>query len=191
MLKEAGWEDTNGNGILDKEIDGERREFSFQLLSFNTPTSESFTIVAAEGARQVGVDIEVIRMEGRTLIKRLNDGNFTAAFNGQGVEPTPDDFSQVWLSTSVPPTGTNRVNFQNAEADSLIRKISVTMDSTSRSTLYHRFQEIIYANQPMIFLYSPFDLVVVSKRFDYQVSSIAPNLKFNALRLRDSTELTL
>ncbi len=187
LLKEAGWQDTTGDGVLDKVIDGERREFNFQLLSFNTSTSEAFTVVAAAGAREVGVNIEVIRMEGRALIKLLNDGNFTAAFNGQGVEPTPDDFSQVWLSTSVPPTGTNRVNFQSAEADLLIRQISVTTDSTSRARMYRRFQEIIYANQPMIFLYSPYDLIVVSKRFDYQVSSIAPNLEFNALRLRDST----
>ncbi len=190
LLREAGWADTNDNGILDKVIDGERVEFSFQLLSFNTSTSEAFTLAMAQEARRVGIDIEVTRMEGRALIKRLNDGKFTAAFNGQGGEPTPDDFSQVWSSTSVPPSGTNRVNFQNAEADSLVQQISTTMDSSVRKDLYYRFQEIIYANQPMIFLYSPYDLVVVSKRFDYRASSIAPNLEFNALRVRDSLELT-
>ncbi len=191
LLRQAGWADTNDDGVLDKVIDGERLEFSFQLLSFNTSTSEAFTLAMAQEARRVGIDIEVTRMEGRALIKRLNDGQFTAAFNGQGGEPTPDDFSQVWSSTSVPPSGTNRVSFQSAEADSLIQQISVTMDSAARNDLYRRFQEIIYANQPMIFLYSPYDLVVVSKRFDYRVSSIAPNVKFNALRLRDSLELTL
>ncbi|MBB4078574.1 peptide/nickel transport system substrate-binding protein [Lewinella aquimaris] len=184
LLREAGWSDSNGNGILDRTIEGERREFQFQLLTYPMPTSEAVTLVIAEGARRVGIDIQVTKMEPRALMARLDAGDFSATFYGQGFEPTPDDFAQVWSSTSVPPSGTNRGNFNNPEADSLIRKIAITMDTSARATLYRRFQEIIYANQPMIFLYSPYDRIVISKRFEYSISSIAPNLKFNALKLK-------
>ena len=187
LLRQAGWEDTNGDGTLDRLINGQRRELRFQLLSYPTPTSEAITLVTAEGARKVGIGIEVIRREPRSLLASLDAGNFTASIYGQGFEPTPDDFSQVWLSTSVPPNGTNRSNFRSAEADSLIRRIATMTDEEQRADLYRRFQEIVYANQPMIFLYSPYDRIVVAKRFDYEVTSIAPNLKFNALRLTSSS----
>ncbi|WP_168797555.1 ABC transporter substrate-binding protein [Neolewinella litorea] len=184
LLRRAGWRDTNDNHILDKVIDGERRELSFELLSTPSPTSEAVALEIAQSARAVGVDIRVMRQEPRTLLQELTTGNFTASFYGQGFEPTPDDFSQVWSSTSVPPSGTNRANFQNAEADSLIVRIARTIDPQSRAPLYRRFQEIIYDNQPMIFLYSPFDRLVVSKRLEYAPTSLAPNVNFNTLRIR-------
>ncbi|CAH0999640.1 Oligopeptide-binding protein AppA [Neolewinella maritima] len=182
LLREAGWVDTNGDGTVDKLIDGQRRELSFQLLSYPTPDSEAVTLLVAEGARKVGVEIQVVKREPRSLLSTLDAGAFTASFYGQGFEPTPDDFAQVWLSSSVPPIGTNRGNFENAEADRIIRQIATLTDDTKRAALYRRFQEIIYANQPMIFLYSPYDRVVISKRFNYTLSSIAPNIKFNALQ---------
>lgn len=181
LLTQAGWSDTNGDGTLDKVIDGERREFRFQLLSFPNPTSEAVSLVVAEGARQVGIKVEVVKQEARALINALDAGNFTASYYGQGFEPTPDDFAQVWLSTSVPPAGTNRSNFVDPEADRLIRQIAVTTDPAARDRMYRRFQEIIYANQPMVFLYSPFDRIVVSSRYRYSLSSMSPNLRFNAI----------
>lgn len=190
LLERAGWKDTNGDGIVDRLIDGERRELSFQLLSYPTSTSEAVTLVIAESARRVGIDVEVVTREPRALLSSLDAGDFTASFYGLGFEPTPDDFAQLWSSTSVPPAGTNRGNFQNAEADRLITKIATTTTPAERAALYRRFQEIVYANQPMIFLYSPYDRVVISKRFDYKISSIAPNVRFNTLRLQDSSELT-
>ncbi len=187
LFAEAGWSDTNNNGILDKLIEGERRELSFNLLSFTNPTSEGISLFVAENARKVGVDMQVVRQESRTLIEKLNSGNFTASFYGLGFEPSPDDFSQLWSSTSVPPSGTNRGNFRNSEADSLIRQIAATTDSIKRAPLYKRFQEIVYKNQPMIFLYSPHASLIIAKRLEYDLVSLAPNLQFNAIQVRPTS----
>jgi len=73
----------------------------------------------------------------------------------------------------------------NAEADKLINQIKVSLKESDREPLYRRFQEILYENQPMIFLFSPADRVVVSKRFDFEPSSISPNVDFNALERRE------
>ena len=181
LLKAAGWEDTDGNGIVDREIDGERQDLSFTLLSYPSPTSEAVSLVVANGARAAGIDIRVVRQESQALLNQLNSGNFVASFYGLLSEPSPDDFSQVWSSTSVPPGGTNRANFRNSEADSLIDVIARTTDAERRAPLYRRFQRIVYDNQPMIFLFTPNDRLVVSKHLDYQVTSLAPNVHFNAL----------
>jgi len=104
---------------------------------------------------------------------------------GQGFDPNPDEFTQVWASTSVPPNGTNRGGFSNAEADRLIKQIKVTLDADEREPLYRRFQEIVYENQPFIFLFSPLDRVVVSKRFEFEPKSMTPNLSFNDLEVKE------
>ena len=187
LLAEAGWSDSDGDNILDREVNGELQVLRFTLLSYPNPTSEGVSILLQEAAREVGADIQIQKQEGRTLIDRLDEGKFTASFYGLGFEPSPDDFSQLWASTAVPPGGTNRGNFSNPEADSLIRQIAATTDSAARAPLYRRFQEIVYENQPMIFLYSPRAPLVISKRLDYKLISIAPHLHFNALRVRPTS----
>ncbi len=185
LLAEAGWSDTNGDGIVDKEIDGQRRELSFELLSFTSPLSEAVTLITAEGARKAGVEMEVVKQEGRAVYGQLNRGEFAASIYGLGFNPGPDDLTQNWASDAIYPNGTNRGGFNNAEADELIRRIRGSVDAEERDPLYRRLQQIIYEDQPMIFLFSPLDRIVVSKRFDYVTSSITPNVILNAMEQRD------
>jgi ABC-type transport system substrate-binding protein len=181
LLTEAGWEDTNGDGTIDKEIDGTRQEFKFQILVFPSPVTISIGTLVKSWAKDAGIDIEVTQMAPRQLYEKLNEGDFAFSVIGQGYNPTADDFTQVWHSGSVPPNGTNRSGFANAEADRLINKIRVTLKEKERDPLYRRFQKIVYENQPMVFLFSPTDRLVVSKRLEFEPKSISPNLNFNDL----------
>ncbi len=104
---------------------------------------------------------------------------------GMGLDPNPDEFTQVWASTSVPPNGTNRTGFANAEADRLIKQIAVTVSDKDRAPMYRRFQEIIHEEQPMVFLISPATRMVVTKRFAYSTSPISPGVKFGAFEKRE------
>lgn len=181
LLAEAGWSDTNGDGTVDKEIDGQREEFVLRFTTPNSPTSLAIGSLLQEWFRDAGVKLEIDQQDRRALGGILNKGDFDLFILGQGFDPNPDEFTQVWASTSVPPNGSNRGGFSNAEADRLIKQIKVTLDADERDPLYRRFQEIIYENQPMIFLFSPLDRVVVSKRFEFEPKSSSPNLNFNAL----------
>ncbi|NJC26456.1 ABC transporter substrate-binding protein [Neolewinella antarctica] len=180
-LEAAGWTDSNGNGIVDQMIDGELRELSFEFLIFPSSVSEAIATLVKEWARQGGVDVRPVTKDSRALFDELDKGNFKMAIVGQGFNADPDEFTQVWASSSVPPNGTNRGGFAVREADELIRELRVTIDQEERAPLYRRFQEIIYANQPMVFLFSPKDRVVVSRRFRYQIRSMTPNVGFNGL----------
>ena len=184
-LADAGWSDSDGDGVLDKEIDGQQRPLRFEFLIFPSATSEAVGQMIAEYLRGVGVEVQVTPKEPRALFGELNKGNFETAIIGQGFQAAPDDFSQVWLSTAAPPNGTNRSGFASQEADRLIRQINRTLDAEERVPLYERFQEIVYENQPMVFLFSPKDRVVVSRRLDFEPRTVAPNLGFNALRQRN------
>ncbi len=182
LLTEAGWADTNGDGTLDQVIDGATTELSFPLMVFPTPTSQGVGALVAEWAKQVGIDVEVVVQSPQALYGELNKGNYAMALMGMGRDPAPDDFTQVWASTSVPPNGSNRSGFSNPEADKLIKQISVTLSEEKRDPLYRRFQEIIYENQPMVFLLSTSTRLVVSKDFQYETKSITPGLTINAIK---------
>lgn len=184
LLAEAGWADTNGDGTLDKEIDGSRQEFSFQFLVFPTATSASVGALVSEWAKEAGIDIEVVQQAPAALYGELDKGNFVMSLLGMGMDPNPDEFTQVWASTSVPPNGSNRGGFSNPEADKLIKQIAVTLKASERDPLYRRFQEIVYENQPMVFLFSPATRLVVSKKFRYSTTALAPGLDFNAMEGR-------
>ena len=183
-LAAAGWADTNGDGTVDKEIDGERKELAFDFLIFPSPTSEAVGTLVAEWAAEAGVTINVVTKEPRALYGDLNKGNFAASILGQGFSPAADDFTQSWASDAVPPNGTNRGGFADAEADRLMDKIRVTLEAEEREPLYRRLQEIIYENQPMVFLFSPQERLVVSRRLRYTPSAVAPNVLLNTLTAR-------
>ena len=186
LLAEAGWSDSNNNGTLDKDIDGSRQELSMQFLVFPSATSASVGALVSEWAKEAGVDIEVVQQAPAALYGELDKGNFAMSLLGMGMEPNPDEFTQVWASTSVPPNGSNRGGFANKEADRLIKQIASTMKASDRDPLYRRFQDIVYENQPMVFLFSPATRLVVSKRLRYSTTSLAPGLDFNAIEAKNS-----
>lgn len=183
-LTAAGWQDSNGDGTVDRDIDGERQELAVDFLIFPSPTSEAVGTLVAEWAAEAGVKINVVTKEPRALYGDLNKGDFAMSILGQGFSPTADDFTQSWASDAVPPNGTNRGGFADKEADRLMDKIRVTLDADEREPLYRRLQEIIYANQPMVFLFSPQERLVVSRRLKYTPSAVAPNVLLNTLTAR-------
>ena len=184
LLAEAGWADTNGDGTLDKEFDGARREFVVDFMVFPSPESEAIGALVAEWMREVGVTVNVAVTPPRQLYGNLDKGDFTMSLFGLSMDPNPDEFTQVWASTSVPPNGSNRSGFANAEADRLIRQIARTVDEEERLPLYQRFQEIIHEEQPLVFLLSPATRLVLSKRFRYGTTPLAPGVRFGAFTLR-------
>jgi ABC-type transport system substrate-binding protein len=60
----------------------------------------------------------------------------------------------------------NYTGFGNAESDKVIEVIQAEMDEEKRNELYMRFQEMLYDQQPGIFLFAPKDGLLVHKRFD-------------------------
>jgi peptide/nickel transport system substrate-binding protein len=185
LLSEAGWEDTNNDGTVDKEIDGERVEMKLEYIV--TPGGRFGEILSAllkDNAEQVGIDITIVEREFRTMMSEdVATRNFQLFGAGARGLPIPDDFKQLWHTDSNTPSGTNRVQFGNAETDALIDAIRVELDEEKRNTMYREFQEIVYEEQPMIFLFVPQNRILISKRFDTKVYSIAPGYQLRDFKL--------
>ncbi|MBX9769205.1 MAG: peptide ABC transporter substrate-binding protein, partial [Bdellovibrionales bacterium] len=77
LLKKAGWVDSDKNGILDKTVGKEKREFRFQLIYGNQDTEKYWTMYK-EDAKQAGVEIELKLVEWNTMVKLMDEGKFDA-----------------------------------------------------------------------------------------------------------------
>lgn len=174
LLSEAGWTDSNNNGIIDNVINGERIEFKLTYLITNVPAQEKIAAIFKDAVSQAGIDLEIISKEFGAQRADLNQRNYELASGALVASPVLDDFYQLWHTDSDTPDGMNRTSFGNAESDELIEKIRQTIDKKERDQLYKTFQKMVYEEQPMLFLLTPQSRILIHKRFEAFASSLNP-----------------
>lgn len=168
LLAEAGWEDTDGDGILDKEIDGKRVPLRFEILS-NAGNDERRKVGLAviDSFKRHGIDASFRAVDWSILLSQLDRSDIDAVIMGWGGGGAviPPDLYQIWHSSQAVENGSNYVGFKNAEADDLMERYRVEFDAEERKRLYDRMQEILYEEQPYTFLYSRAQVSVWDRRF--------------------------
>ncbi len=187
LLAEAGWEDTNGNGIVDKEINGVLTEMELEYkISASSKFANSQALLFQDDAKKAGVKINIVPKEFTVMIDDAKKRDYELYSGAWAQDPTIDDPKQLWHSESDTPDGGNRVSFTNAEADRLIEEIRVTLDEGKRNQLYKEFQELIYEEQPYIFLFAPLERIAISKRFRAEATVRRPGFLVNNFIKREA-----
>ena len=162
LLAEAGWRDTDGDGILDK--DGKPLRFTIMNPNVNT-TYQKILPILKEDMAKAGVQMEALSLEWSVVLQRLEKRHFDACMIAWTSSMRPDPY-QLWHSDHVgKPATSNFISFRNKEADALIDAIRVEFDDATRQVLYHKFHQLIHEETPYLFLFSPMNLVAVSKRY--------------------------
>ena len=162
LLAEAGWKDSDGDGILDK--DGEPFRFTIATNQGNDQRTKSGEIIQRR-LREVGIDVKLRVIEWASFLKEfINPGNFDATIMGWTIPIDPDGYD-VWHSSKTKPGELNFINFNNAEVDQLLEAGRRTFDQEERRRIYFRIQEIMAEEQPYTFLFVPDALPVVAARF--------------------------
>lgn len=173
MLAEAGWVDSDGNGMVDKELNGKREDFIIKLAYNNG--NEARKIIASmfqEEARKVGISVEVIGQDMSIFVETKKKHDFEMYVGGFQSSPVPDDPKQVFHSTSANDGGSNYVSFGNPESDELIEKIRVELDEEKRAVMFKRLQEIIHEEACHLFLYFPTERICIHKRIENAKTTI-------------------
>lgn len=162
LLREAGWKDVNGDGILEK--DG--RPFVFELvLSQGNETRQKCAEIIQRQLADVGITVKIRVLEWAAFINDfINKRRFDAVILGWTIPPDPDTYD-VWHSSKTAPEELNFISYKNAEADEMLERGRSTFDQKERKKYYDRFQEIIAEDQPYTFLYVPDELIIINKRF--------------------------
>lgn len=185
MLAAAGWSDTDGDGILDKEFGKTRRPFRFKLLT-NTGNARraKAVIIIQSNLKDVGIDAQIEMAETNNFFERTRTKDFEAALSGWSaasyVDPTP-----LWRSDS---DGKKRefnfCSYSNPVADELIDRGMRTPKLEDQKPIWQELQRVIYDDQPYTFLYWRDEVVPIHSRFQ--------NVKCDLLAyIRDLNEWTV
>lgn len=152
LLAEAGWTDTDGDGLVDKVVEGKRTPFEFTLLIYgSSPEYNSLANIFKEDLLKVGVKMSISSVEWSLMQKRMDERNFDA-FTGAWAMSWESDPYQIWHSSQADaPKGSNKVGFRNEEADKLIEQLRVTFDRGKRREMLRAFHRIVHEEQPYSF----------------------------------------
>ncbi len=157
LLEEEGWFDTNGDGILDKEIDGKRVRFSFTLFHYaGSAQGRAVTDAIATGLKEIGIECKPLGLDVADLAGAVEGRDFDAIYMAWVLGTPPEDPRQLWHSSGASQKGSsNFVAFNNPEVDRLIELLDYEDDADQRTQLYHKLHQIIHEEAPYTFLFVP------------------------------------
>lgn len=153
LLKKAGWEDSDKNGVLDKTVDGKRQEFRFQLLFPSREVEKYFTLYK-EDLKKAGIEMDLKVVEWNTFMKSLDEQKFDAVSLAWGGGSLEGDPKQIWHSESAKPGGSNFITYKNPEVDKLIDEARVELDAKKRSAMWKKIYKMIAEDAPYAFLFN-------------------------------------
>lgn len=161
LLDEAGWKDSDEDGVRDKN--GIPLSFTF-LVPSGSPDTEAIATVYKEELERAGVPMEIRLLEWATFIESVNDLKFDAMTMGWSLDPEQDPY-QIWHSSQTE-GGSNYPGFKNDEVDRIMEEARREFDPDKRTEMYYRLQEIIHDEQPYTFLFCLLVKVAMDKRFE-------------------------
>ena len=182
-LNAAGWKDTDKDGILDKRIQGKQTKLALDLI-VSSEGGKKLALLLQEQAKKIGVNINPVNKDFSLMLKDLNELNFDMAALNIGQQPSLYDPFQNWHSSNTKAGGSNRCGFATPETDRLIEMIRNSTTEEQRNQAYLRFQEILYEAQPQIFLFSPKERIIASKRILLEPSIRRPGYLENLVKER-------
>lgn len=163
LLAEAGWVDTNGDGLLDK--DGQPMKLLLPMVK-GRPDVEQRAQVFQKNLKDVGIQLDIQFLEWASFLEKLRAKDFDVCTLSWAM-PLESDPYQIWHSSGAGKEnrGSNHVSFSHPLADELIERIRVTIDLEERKRLHWAFHRLLDREQPYMFLYCPQEFGVYHRRF--------------------------
>jgi len=166
LLDEAGWTDADGNGV--RECNGcmyaeAGAPMAFTLLNPGSSGREDVAVLIQAQFAKVGVQVEVQTLDFNGMYDQLEAQTYDAAIAGWrgGVPFDPDQRSffgteQDIFSTTGEGAGFNFPSYQNEQLDQLMREVNLVpgCDLEARKQIAYQIQEILWEDQPYLWLYS-------------------------------------
>lgn len=160
LLKEAGFEDHNGDGILDR--DG--KPLAFEILTNQNKQREMSAVLIQRRLKEIGVDAKIRVMEWASFVGRfIKTGDFDVVLLGWGLSLDPDQFS-IWHSSQQGPGQFNFIGYNNPQVDKLLEQGRMELDPDKRMKIYHEFASVLQEDSPIVYLFAGYGLPAIHKR---------------------------
>lgn len=152
LLDEAGWS-KGSDGIRTK--DGNRLKLTLLYPTGNIQRENTAPVVQ-DMLRQVGMEVELVRLDFATLLTRSNAPtyDFDLVFVGFRLGTGDPDPSGIHGANAIKPGGFNRQQWTTARSEELLKKATQTLDIEERKAIYAEWLDEFQANIPVVHFYA-------------------------------------
>lgn len=158
LLEEAGWKDSNGDGVLDK--DGQ----AFKITLYTWPSRPALPLIEQaiqSQLQEIGIESEARVMDSTAINDRTGEWGMIWVSGGDTCMMIPDPSYYIegqFLSSKVDN------HYINPEVDEMILEARGTFDQDKRYELYKQVQKIVYDEECAQVPIAYHNLCVVSKK---------------------------
>ena len=152
ILKSAGWDDSDKNGVLEKNINGRKKELAFTIL-FPSTDYEKYLTLYQEDLKQAGIKLSLKVLDWASFLHLINDRNFDAVMLGWGAGAIDNDPKQIWHTESSQKKGSNFIGYSNPEVDALIDQGRSQLNKQARIKFFQKVYRLIAEDVPYIFMF--------------------------------------
>lgn len=168
------WGFTKGTGIVSKttrsklnevcqKVPAESLELSFSLVTVDQPLLVETAFLLKEQWESLGVKVEIKTFDIQTLERDIiKPRNYSALLFGEVLGAVPDPLP-FWHSLQKKDPGLNLSFYENKNVDKLLEKARQSQEPEIRAQNLEEFQNILINEAPVVFLYSPDYIYLVSE----------------------------
>ncbi len=158
LLAEAGWRDTDGDGVLERG----GLDLAFEILTRQgDPVREDGAVMLKKAFAAVGARVRIRALELASGLELLRSGRFDAYFGLLNANLYGDPSGYVHSGATAE---FNMGHYANARVDSLLEAALGIADRSAALPVWYRLQETLAVDPPSAYLFYPDNLVGVSRR---------------------------
>lgn len=156
---------TEGTGLVSKatrtklnevcSIPARETTLKFSITTVDDPILKKTAENLKEQWKKLGIDIEIQTYPVSQIEKDfIKPRDYEMLLFGEVLELIIDPYP-FWHSSQIKDPGLNLAKYENKSADKLLESARTSLNEEERSKKYQEFQDILLADAPALFLYSP------------------------------------
>ncbi len=168
------WGFDKGTGIVSKKTREKLNELcdlspektqplKISLVTVNQSPLIEVTNILKRQWSKLGAEITVETFDSQTVEDIIKSRNYDALLFGEVLSSVPDPLP-YWHSLQKKDPGLNLSLYENKEVDKLLEEARQSLDSEDRAQKLEKFQDILLASAPAVFLYSQDYIYLTSKQ---------------------------
>ena len=174
FLTAAGWNDSDDDGYVDQEINGEHQELELRIYITGGALGRKIALLIQDNAKKAGVDIKIVSQKFSQSMEDMRSGNFEMVATAGGQSFWEPNLRPTWHSSGYASDGDNFAGYTNQIMDDLLDELESEEDIADRVKLYHKFHQQLNEDVPVLYLLMPTERLLVSNEWQVDLSARRP-----------------
>lgn len=153
LLKQVGWEDRDGDGVLE-DRNGNPFEFEYSYAG-GSEISERVARYVKDAYQAAGIIVKLRSADWSVYQEFMKKRDFDAITLGWGANSPESDPIQIFHSKSIQNQGDNFAQWNSPDADRLIEQGRREMDPEKRAQIWQQLEAVLHEEQPYTFVRVP------------------------------------